>query len=97
MYAIRSYYAQAENKITEKAIKILEIVKSPGTGRVVREKKELDEYIKNRKESPSKSVNVKTQTWKEIYSSLNYLITQDYRITSYNVCYTKLLRVKRKL
>lgn len=76
-------YPQAENKITEKAIKILEIVKSPGTGRVVREKKELDEYIKNRKESPSKSVNVKTQTWKEIYSSLNYLITQDYETSEH--------------
>ena len=53
--------------ITEKAIKILEIVKSPGADRIVWEKKELDEYIKNRKESPSKSVNVKTQSWKEIF------------------------------
>jgi len=76
-------YPQAENKITEKAIKILEIVKSPGADRIVWEKKELDEYIKNRKESPSKSVNVKTQSWKEIYSSLNYLITQDYETSEH--------------
>ncbi|ABR54858.1 hypothetical protein Mevan_0955 [Methanococcus vannielii SB] len=76
-------YPQADDKITELSMEILMHVKNSSAVRILAEKKELIEYLKSKKDELPKKIDVKTQNWKEIYSSLNYLITQDYRTDTY--------------
>lgn len=75
-------YPQVNSKITELSLKILEKLSTEESKRIFNEKIELNGYLsKNNLES--EVVDVKTQTWKEIYFSLKYLLTQDYKTLNY--------------
>ncbi|MBA2852138.1 hypothetical protein HNP89_000075 [Methanococcus maripaludis] len=75
-------YPQANPKITELSLKILEKINTEESKKIFKEKQELENYIlENNFES--EVVDVKNQTWQEIYFSLKYLLTQDYKTLNY--------------
>ena len=75
-------YPQINHKITEISLKILEKLNTKESKRIFDEKIELEEYLSNNK-IESEVVDVENQNWKEIYFSLKYLLTQDYKTLNY--------------
>jgi len=75
-------YPQVNPKITEISLKILNNLKKEESTKLVAEKLELEEYL-SKNHAESEIVDVKNQTWKEIYFSLKYLLTQDYKTLNY--------------
>ena len=85
MYAIRSYYALFNKGISQKT-QIVRVVKEIKTGeRITKDMVEV---------APVGGYNLPGNVIKTKDTVIGSFALADFRITSYNVCYTKLLRCR---